>query len=253
MIPGRHLRKFFGVTPLGVLHVGAHTGEELVDYRLNRFGRVLWVEAQESLIPLLLRKTEGSGDKVYQAVAWSDSGSQLSLNVTNNSASTSLFEFDSHTNHYPSVAFVEKQQVTTVRLDELIPEDEHFNFLNLDVQGAELEVLKGLGQLLGQVEWVYSEVNRASLYAGIPLEPEMNAYLRDFGFEKVATIWTSKGWGEALYARRGRGRSLLRLKAVGAGYRIAWAASHNSFFKSMKMLVDRIYSVVVGKLKSRRA
>ncbi len=47
------LRSFWGINPTGVLHVGAHLGEELEGYFKNQFGPVTWIEAQPNLVQLL--------------------------------------------------------------------------------------------------------------------------------------------------------------------------------------------------------
>ena len=39
-----------------------------------------------------------------------------------------------------------------------------YNFLNMDVQGYELEVLKGGTTTLEKIEYVMTEVNRAEVY-----------------------------------------------------------------------------------------
>ena len=196
------LREKFFVSPSGVLHVGAHSAEELTAYREENYGRVIWVEAQPSLVAALRKKTFGSGDIVLEGAVWGSSGVSKTFHITSNGQSSSLYELATHSHHYPSVVQVKELEVLTVRLDSLIPAGEKFDFVNLDVQGAELEALTGLGELLNQVEWVYTEVNRAELYAGIPLVNELDDFLRKAGFIRVCSVWTDAGWGDALYCRR---------------------------------------------------
>ncbi len=49
----------------------------------------------------------------------------------------------------------------TQLLKDILPkyEDIHFNFLNLDIQGAELKALKSMGDYLNNVDYIYTEVN----------------------------------------------------------------------------------------------
>lgn len=59
--------------------------------------------------------------------------------------------------------------------------------VKIDVQGFELEALKGMVQLLRRVQWIYVEVSFMSLYVGQPLANEVFAWLKDHGFEMAGT------------------------------------------------------------------
>jgi len=240
LIPPGQLRTMFFVRPNGVLHVGAHSGQEFDGYHANEFGRVLWVEAQESLIPDLVNKVCGVGDRVFNAVVWSESGVELDFKIANNSQSSSLFEFQDHKDFHPEVSFVSHELVRTVRLDDLIPENEPFNMVNLDIQGAELEALEGLGARLDHVFWVYCEVNRTQLYAGIALVGEIDDFLQSAGFFRVVTVWKSANWGDALYVRR---RGPLR----------DWALSMIGNFYQFSRLNRVLYLGRIGKWLLKRA
>lgn len=218
LIPPKELRKKFLVAPAGVLHVGAHRAEELPLYREENFGKIIWVEAQPDLVDDLRRNISAPGDTVLQGAVWGASGISKTFHVTNNGESSSLYELAEHTEHYPSISEVEAYEISTVRLDELIPAGETFDFVNLDVQGAELEALVGLGKLLDQVMWVYSEVNRAELYAGIPLVEELDLFLRKAGFIRVFTRWTSAGWGDAIYCRPSFSLKFLLIRIRGVSF-----------------------------------
>jgi len=195
------LRRFLGVDPHGVLHVGAHLAEEREVYRRAGFGRVLWVEAQSNLIPLIRESLLGSDDQIFEAAVWSETGVEKKFQITNNSQSSSLFQLAEHLTQYPDIVRSEERIVTTIRLDELIPSSEDFDFVTLDIQGAELEALKGLGERLAGVRWVFTEVNSRMMYEGIPLVEELDRYLQQFGLKRVVTVWNKAGWGDALYAK----------------------------------------------------
>ena len=57
--------------------------------------------------------------------------------------------------------------------------------LKADVQGFELEVLRGSERTLEQVELVEVELSLVPLYAGAPLLPEVYEHLRERGFALV--------------------------------------------------------------------
>jgi hypothetical protein len=124
------------------------------------------------------------------------------FNVTNNGQSSSLLNLGKHASDYPDIVVQEKQIKRTIRFDSPEIETQQFDFINLDVQGAELHVLKGMGQRIVEAKWIYTEVNKANVYDGCVQISEMDLFLREKGFERIATRWCfGKGWGDALYAR----------------------------------------------------
>ena len=90
-------------------------------------------------------------------------------------------------------------------------------FLNLDIQGAELSALRGMGRNISTCLAIYTEVNLRELYKGVPLLEEMDAFLSEKGFVRVDwEIFSQLGWGDALYINQQAlpgfrtGRRLLR-------------------------------------------
>jgi len=70
-----------------------------------------------------------------------------------------------------------------IRLDQFCEEQKCIpDFLKIDVQGYELEVLKGAEGILSSVEVVYTEVNHLEIYAGVPLASELIGWLAQRGF-----------------------------------------------------------------------
>lgn len=204
LISVRELHHYWNVTPIGVVHVGAHEAEELLEYRNNRFGQVIWVEAQPNLAEKLRVSTFGSGDSVIEAAVWHEKDIPMKLKISSNSQSTSLLEFGSHEVTYPDIAFIETIEVLTQTLDDVIDPIKEFNFLNLDIQGAELHALKGFEKQISKLNWIYTEVNHEEVYLGCTLVDDLDAFLATHGFSRKATRWClGKGWGDALYIRNG--------------------------------------------------
>lgn len=253
LIGPRTLRKRLGVQPRGVLHVGAHQAEELEDYRKEGFGPVIWVEAQPSLIPHLVERVKGSEDLVLEGVAFSRTGETLTFNVASNGQSSSVYEMNEHLIHYPNIHNVVQIEVQTVRLDELVPDNADFDFVNLDIQGAELDALQGLSARLHQVRWIYTEVNRENLYHGIPLVAELDTFLKAKGFFRAVTAWTRAGWGDALYFAPRNGRESMSMKVR----KVIWDAEHVSLAavvglrKAVRGFLDLIYLKIGRKIMER--
>ena len=55
--------------------------------------------------------------------------------------------------------------------------DIEYNFLNFDIQGAELKALKGMEEYLNKVDYLYTEVNSNYVYVGCALITELDEYL----------------------------------------------------------------------------
>jgi hypothetical protein len=74
--------------------------------------------------------------------------------------------------------------------------------LNIDVQGYELEVLKGLGNLLNDTKLIYTEINTDELYESCPTVEYIDAYLFSFKFKRVEGLITDLKWGDAIYIKQ---------------------------------------------------
>ena len=72
----------------------------------------------------------------------------------------------------------------------------------MDVQGAELKVLKGIGDYISGFDYIYSEVNVASLYKNCVQLPELESYLDAHGFVRRETNITEFEWGDAIFVRK---------------------------------------------------
>lgn len=203
LIPIRHLSRYWNIKPTGVLHVGAHKGEESGEYGRHNWGRVVWVEAQPDLVSHLRSVLKSPENTVLEAAVWNKSGIELDFHIASNGESSSLLELGSHATSYPQITFQSTIKVQTKRLDEIIPKEQFANFLNVDVQGVELKALEGLGPRISEFNWVYTEVNKKEVYKDCTKIVEIDEYLSKFGFSRIATRWVyGKGWGDALYAQR---------------------------------------------------
>jgi FkbM family methyltransferase len=197
----------------GVVHVGAHLGEEALSYSEAGIETVWWIEGNPDIIDTLKANVEPYEQKVVCALVYDRDGADVSFHVTNyKSLSSSIFEFGTHRQVSPDVYFVETKTLRGYTLDTIVARNgiAGCNFLNMDLQGAELVALRGARTLLESIDYVFTEVNVDELYKGCARLPELDAFLGDRGFERVATQmagadrpgqsnWT--GWGDAFYMR----------------------------------------------------
>ncbi len=76
---------------------------------------------------------------------------------------------------------VKTVRIQTHRIDD-IPEVADTDLLKLDVQGAELDVLKGAERVLADAVLVHSEVEFVEMYKGQPMFADVDCHLRGQGF-----------------------------------------------------------------------
>ena len=105
-----------------------------------------------------------------------------------------------HLTHHPHVKFPSTEEVEVSCLDSY--DCFEYNFINMDVQGYELEVLKGGTKTLEKVDYVYCEVNRDEVYENNAYVEELDEFLKEYNMERVMTSWEGQIWGDALYVRK---------------------------------------------------
>jgi FkbM family methyltransferase len=198
LIPLHEVIAAYNINLKGILHVGAHQCEENDAYLAEGVKQddIFWVEANSKIAETLTLPN-------VITAAVSDVIETVTFNVTNNGQSSSILPLKDHRVVHPEVHVVSTESMTTQRLEDIIRERGiRANFLNLDIQGAELKALKGLGSFIDQFDCIYTEVNTRELYAGCALLPQLDDWLRWHGFWRMRTVMYEQcGWGDAVYVR----------------------------------------------------
>ena len=207
LIPLEALAQHFKLHLRGVLHIGAHECEEQAVYLRHNVdnSNIYWIEAMEDKVKLMKEKNKDLN--IYQAVIDVEDDKEISFNVADNGQSSSILEFGTHAVHHPHVKMIGKKQLKTTRVDTFIKNNkipiEKLNFLNLDIQGKELDALKSMGDYIQYVQYIYTEVNSEKVYKDCALLPEIDEFLKEKGFKRVACkMWGNCGWGDAFYIRQ---------------------------------------------------
>lgn len=184
----------------GVIHVGAHEGQEVADYKRFDIHDIVLIEPAKSQLAKLISKFGGQeGIKIFNVACGAEEcEAELFTETRNNGQSNSLLKPGTHLKHYPLIKFNGKEKVKVVPLKTLDIDFTLYNLLNLDCQGYELSVLKGAD--LTHIDAIYTEVNREEVYKGAAMVEELDEFLTDF--KRVKTVWMREGWGDALMVRR---------------------------------------------------
>ena len=199
------LREKYRIYPKTVLHVGAHKGEESSLYYALSVENVLWVEANKELADRLkpIEVLYRPSNKVICEVVGAKDDEIVSFNISNNNQSSSILELGEHSQLFPDVVYCSSEQRQTKTIKTILAENNNprVDFVNLDIQGAELLALKGFGDF-STVKHIYTEINRRAVYKGCALVEQIDEYLAPLGFIRAETAyWNDHPWGDALYVR----------------------------------------------------
>jgi len=174
----------------GVMHIGANHGQER-DYYERQGLPVLWIEAIPSVYESLCRNIEGyPNQRAIQALLTDRDGDEHEFFIASNEgASSSIYDLGLHTDIWPEVSYVGSEQITSTRLDTLLAREGiragDYPALVMDVQGAELLVLKGAGRLIDQFQVVKAEAADFESYAGGCRLADLQQFLSAHGFREV--------------------------------------------------------------------
>jgi FkbM family methyltransferase len=186
----------------GVGHIGAWKAEEIHDYK-ELFGDVpvVFVEANEKLRPYIEEHINQYSNVrcEYVALGSEESTRDFYIHEVDGDTGQSSSLLTTHL-HHPIGNKTIKVDVTTA---DLLFEKDCIDFLAIDVQGFELEVLKGATKLLSNVNNIITEVNRTEQYKNCALIEDIDNFLKPFNFVRTETEWynNTEDWGDALYKK----------------------------------------------------
>jgi len=200
------LCKKYRFIPRGVIHVGAYTGEEWETYKEIGIDRVIFIEALPELARDLQEKFKDEKGVIVFNCVISDKVGEIEFNITGNKASSSILKLAKHAIFYPNIKVEKVICLPTYTLDFLIKDHginmAQYDMLNMDVQGAELLALKGMGENFSFLRYIYTEVNVQELYKGCVRLDELDKYLGKRNFVRRDTHIYPKGWGDAFYIKK---------------------------------------------------
>jgi FkbM family methyltransferase len=170
-----------------VLDVGASVG--MYARQLRRLGFDSRIVSFEPLSnPFAALDRAAARDPLWECrrLALGSADCTAEINIAGNSTSSSLLEMeDRQLQSAPRARYVGTEQVPVARLDSIWSEIVHKDdrvYLKLDVQGFELEVLRGAESSLGSVDCVQAELSLIPLYQGAPTFRELMDELGARGF-----------------------------------------------------------------------
>ena len=193
--------KKYGIKINGLLHIGAHYGQEFETYKKLGVDNIVFFEPVPETFEKL--KNNVGGKATLHQIALGNSVGEIEMNVetVNNGQSSSILDPHLHLIQYPNIVFNKKIKVPINKLDNFLNYSEKHNFIVIDVQGYELEVFKGGEEYLKQVNGIITEVNRDEVYKNCVKINELDEFLGKYSFKRVETNWVGGTWGDALYIK----------------------------------------------------
>lgn len=185
----------------GVLHIGANIGNEYELYKQYNLDPIIFIEPLTHLYEKLCDKIQNDSSCITLQCAISNTTGVKKMYVESNGnrGSSSLLKPLKHKSQYPGIKFGKTEFVKVRQVDHLdIP---NVNFINIDIQGNELNAFKGATRYLENVKYIISEVNRDELYENCTKVEELDEFLKEYNFTRVETSWDGNTWGDAFYIK----------------------------------------------------
>lgn len=207
-IPLNLLKEKYNLNLENILHVGAHEAQELNDYISCGAKKIHWVEANTELAKNLIDTLDPSINKVTNAVVSNIDNQEIIFKIANNTQSSSILDLGEHSNLFPDIYYTHEEKRLTRTLNSILSEDrflDKINFLNIDIQGAELLALEGISDFLDSIESIYIEINDSEVYKNCSKTNEIDDFLNKFDFErKEKYLYSDHPWGDAFYLKKNK-------------------------------------------------
>ncbi len=202
----------FAKIPIGiVVHAGANTCQEAAFYQSCGFSQVIWIESLSHLVRESREKLKiYPKQHIIEATLWEFDDLELEFKVASNDGeSSSLLDMNMHRAIHPSIIETEKIKKITKSLDtiinnktQILKDGDSISLLVLDLQGVELQVLKGALKTLAVTQAIQVEVSKVKIYSDQNLFFEIHEFLKKVGFDLVSHDLLDGGlMGNALYIR----------------------------------------------------
>lgn len=180
-----HIKKL-GINPVTFIDVGANRGmlSKTVNYLFPECKIYCFEPIQSCFNELLNLEKTTSNLKVFNC-AISDFIGEAEFNESEYDYSSSLLKMaEKHKIAFPQTKSISTYKVNVYKLD-------YFNnqmklnppvMLKLDVQGAELNVIRGADRILEKVDFILCELSISELYINQPLVSDIIIKLKEKGF-----------------------------------------------------------------------
>tara|TARA_Y100001936_G_scaffold254181_1_gene326751 strand:+ start:24432 stop:25187 length:756 start_codon:yes stop_codon:yes gene_type:complete len=178
--------------PKTVIDIGINIGQFLhLAVRLWPEAKIIGVEPTSDLAENMSQLYQDDERITVEACAASDHAGEAVFHITKNSQNSSLLEPSaSFVADRPDDGLLRTETVKLKRLDEIVQNVDGPFFVKIDVQGAEMEVLRGFGDRLPDIETLIVEAPFEEAYDGAGGFDDIYRFLADRGFDYAGPLGT---------------------------------------------------------------
>lgn len=168
--------KKLGYQPKLVLDIGAYEGNWATSFStIFPEAKILMLEGQKSKKDILQQKSVANKQLEFRIALLGSAEQEVEFNIYE--TASSVLKEDNETG-----AKVEIRTLTT--LDQLTINTPFAqpDFIKIDTQGYELEILKGAEKTMQHAQFILLEVSLIDIYKGCPMVAEVMAFMQAKGF-----------------------------------------------------------------------
>ncbi|HEX4034142.1 MAG TPA: FkbM family methyltransferase [Solirubrobacteraceae bacterium] len=212
--------------PICAVDVGCRDGVRQQWRALGSHGVLIGFEADSEECARLNASASEAGSERYEPLVLAAREGPATLHLTADPESASLYPPNTDAiRRHPELWRHEPHGSTTVQATTLDrwAQDRPVDVLKVDVQGAELDVLRGGESTLATTRALEVEVEFQPLYVGQPLFGDVDAFLREHGF----VLWRLRDIAHCGLTSVGRDEAAFvvgeRAETTRTGGRVSWA------------------------------
>jgi len=175
----------------GIIQVGTSTAQEDAQFNIMSSNKkFVYIEPIPSCFAVL-EKNFGMKEnyKLFNCCCGDYEGETTMYLSSNNFESSSILKPVLHVSEFAHVLFNKTNKFPIKKLDNLDINFPDYNMLWIDVQGYEMEVLKGASECLKHMKYVYAECSADTfeMYENCSKYSEVISYLKEKGFDFIGT------------------------------------------------------------------
>ena len=178
----------------GVIHIGASNGYERDMYKKYSVKEVIWIEADPGVFQELKKNiSKFDNNFAYNYLITDKDNSEYNFLISSDDGqSSSIYNRKEISQMYEDLEITKKILLKSITFKSFVKKYEidlkKFSSLVIDTQGAEMDVLKGIGNLITNFEFIKIETAEFDLYENYPKINIISEYLKNFGFLEIRRI-----------------------------------------------------------------
>jgi FkbM family methyltransferase len=123
----------------------------------------------------------------YNITLLSDEEKEVTYYVNKNDLTSTGNSYYKETTDFFSEGNVLEKKVKAMTLDNLFP-DQIFDFIKIDTQGSEIDIIKGGKDLVSKAKYILLECSIEKYNEGAPLVDDVKTFMNSIGFIDIAIV-----------------------------------------------------------------